>query len=798
MSSLSEDAFPTTIEPLPFDRSGTLLATRGGQSGRSRRTLSSRVLRKFSRAVTVPFSSASTSSIGSVSTGSQRSGLLRGIFGQGLSRRLLSERRTPKTVQFNLNNNNNESRNEDGGIYDSRCSIASIEPDLSRRESKRRSNVNTAQLTLGIEEESAQYLDLVQKFRVQDWLASFRRTDPRFQIMRFFDDVAQEGSEMLLRKSGYLNPNMVSPLLKAFRRTGVFSVWRPTSKESIKKMILGHGTGKGLDIKGKSAKIGKLSAFVPFLQIHDETHKNKVRTLPKNGSIRVFYKKKVARDKAKETLELISEKMTQDVATAKSFLEDASNSDDELEEQAMRALLLDFDYKTITLIDDYGPGCYGLVVAKRVFWEAYVMKQDISRAPGSMFDTGRPSIPAFQDMNFSSIKQYDENHPCPNDKPRAVVWQYADPYSNPNEPDPDPMLPQTLLMAYEENGRVLPVVSDFDCFLIGTRAVKFCDPIPKDQIELVNWTIDETEKILESPVSDKGWTSKWLEVMKDTKAKSHHIKMPTYGFGDPMSYSIMAHSVQRLNDTGAVRHGAECFNYYFPQDLDDEFLVVSESFLDKNMQSEEYGMIPWRYLNQIQLQEFLDSQIDKGFTFPLNPKWILCDKGWKKIYDKLLACNRPNVKQSLNAWLPRGSGIRERIEAVAAKYPDGFKVLEEQTSSPQKKSKGTQSMDLAELEIQRYLTLQRAKRKLRAIMFWISLGQKAKRRREALELLQQQNGDSKDPVNDDTQDSEKGNVTEKLKVPIEQMKQNIKKEDVDSQCDNTTTDNHCDQTEGIQ
>jgi hypothetical protein len=51
-------------------------------------------------------------------------------------------------------------------------------------------------------------------------------------------------------------------------------------------------------------------------------------------------------------------------------------------------------------------------------------------------------------MNFASIK--DDFDP---DSPRAVVWQYTDPYQPPNVPDPDPMLPQTLLMAYEENGR---------------------------------------------------------------------------------------------------------------------------------------------------------------------------------------------------------------------------------------------------------------------------------------------------------------------------------------------------------
>ena len=26
--------------------------------------------------------------------------------------------------------------------------------------------------------------------------------------------------------------------------------------------------------------------------------------------------------------------------------------------------------------------------------------------------------------------------------------------------------------------------------------------------------------------------------------------------------------------SGAIRHGAECFNYFFPQEMDEEFLVV--------------------------------------------------------------------------------------------------------------------------------------------------------------------------------------------------------------------------------
>jgi hypothetical protein len=42
----------------------------------------------------------------------------------------------------------------------------------------------------------------------------------------------------------------------------------------------------------------------------------------------------------------------------------------------------------------------------------------------------------------------------------------------------------------------------------------------------------------------------------------------------------MEHAVVgRLMGYGVVRHGAECFNYYFPQEIDDEFLVISDRLL---------------------------------------------------------------------------------------------------------------------------------------------------------------------------------------------------------------------------
>jgi len=60
-------------------------------------------------------------------------------------------------------------------------------------------------------------------------------------------------------------------------------------------------------------------------------------------------------------------------------------------------------------------------------------------------------------------------------------------------------------------------------------------------------------------------------------------------------------------------------------------------------------------------------------VFPLNPKWILCDPGWKKIYDDLLASDALYADLSKDVWFPPYSGIRERIDEIHKKHPNGFK-----------------------------------------------------------------------------------------------------------------------------
>jgi hypothetical protein len=117
------------------------------------------------------------------------------------------------------------------------------------------------------------------------------------------------------------------------------------------------------------------------------------------------------------------------------------------------------------------------------------------------------------------------------------------------------MMPIALFMAYEENGRVMSVVADFDCFLVGTRGVQFCNSLPEDQVDLVHEMISGIERILKEGKEEKSnsWTASWLNVMKQKKS---HVTMPKYGFGCPKSYAIMKHAVQRLGEFGAVRHGA--------------------------------------------------------------------------------------------------------------------------------------------------------------------------------------------------------------------------------------------------
>jgi len=242
-------------------------------------------------------------------------------------------------------------------------------------------------------------------------------------------------------------------------------------------------------------------------------------------------------------------------------------------------------------------------------------------------------------------------------KPKAVLIQNASTSDNLN--------PFELLMAYEENGKVIPVVSDFDNLLVGTRGVSYNSPLPSDQIEYLKYMVSSIEKIHDKPCSQP-WTSRWLEILKEQSNAGVHPNIPQFGFGDPKSIGLIKTLTKRLSNNGAVRHGSESFNYYFPQELDEEFLIIYDGH------NPDQNGLKWEYVDVVGLQKILNDKIDEGFTFPLNPKWILCDQGWSKIYQKLLSSNHRNVQESLDVWFPPESGIKSHIERIRKNHPEGF------------------------------------------------------------------------------------------------------------------------------
>lgn len=107
---------------------------------------------------------------------------------------------------------------------------------------------------------------------------------------------------------------------------------------------------------------------------------------------------------------------------------------------------------------------------------------------------------------------------------------------------------------------------------------------------------------------------------------------------------------------------------------------------------------------------------------------VLCDPGWRRVYDKLLASKKANVQDSINCWLPKGSGLREEIDRISKRHPRGFECGDNE------KTEGTEVMDKMQDDLERYVKIQRAWRKLRIIVFWMKIANDARQEREAIEM----------------------------------------------------------------
>jgi hypothetical protein len=218
------------------------------------------------------------------------------------------------------------------------------------------------------------------------------------------------------------------------------------------------------------------------------------------------------------------------------------------------------------------------------------------------------------------------------------------------------MNPRGLLIAYAEE-TVKPVVSDFDTFTIASKNMNY-EPVPEDQQKIVCWMLEQAEAVLKTP-DHNPWTVRWLEVLKKEGERGFHPKFPKYGFGDPTSYRLVGDVVNETKDCGAIRHGAECFNYYFPQELDDEYLVVWDGFPEK----------PWEYRTEQTMREFLMSRMDDGYSFPLNPVWPVRDKGWWEVWEK---SQKVVAANNLAAWYNKKLGVMDLMTKIHGSCPNGF------------------------------------------------------------------------------------------------------------------------------
>ena len=110
----------------------------------------------------------------------------------------------------------------------------------------------------------------------------------------------------------------------------------------------------------------------------------------------------------------------------------------------------------------------------------------------------------------------------------------------------------------------------------------------------------------------------------------------------------------------SVRLCAQCFNFWFPQEIDKEFIIIWDGFTDP----------PWKTVKEDELRKFLFDRAREGFSFPLNPVWPVRDRGW---YDILNALQQHSESiQNFQSWFPPSSGILEKISRIHSEFPYGF------------------------------------------------------------------------------------------------------------------------------
>jgi hypothetical protein len=423
-------------------------------------------------------------------------------------------------------------------------------------------------------------------------------------------------------------------------------------------MIRGNACGKGLNIKGKSAKRSVVSGLVPFLQISVDEDKYRVEESPKDARIRVYFAAENLRDNAKKHAEDVRNDMEEGFKVAQKLQLELEKGlvfhKMSPEEEKEHERKLKWEMEDPQIIDvEYNGGAFGLDMPERLFMETWVMRQNIS--PAYEWETGRASEPFSQNMNLHATRDGAAHKVrTPDDQkkttPTPVVWQFDDRWE---------MNPRGLVLAYEET-YVLPVASDMDGFCFGSKGMKI-ESVPSEQVELLGWTLDVIDELLSG--HHKSWMGAWIQVLQREAEKGFHPHIPKWGFGDPKTSEVTVALAGALSVSGAVRHGAECFNFFFPQDLDDEYLIIWDGFTHLN----------WKNVGPGALRKFLVERANEGYVFPINPKWVIAD-GWHEVWAAMM--NHKEGAEAMKKWYPPETcNILERIEGLKKKYPEGFKPV---------------------------------------------------------------------------------------------------------------------------
>jgi hypothetical protein len=104
----------------------------------------------------------------------------------------------------------------------------------------------------------------ITSFKTCIWLSEFRCLDPRWRILNYFSEMAQLGAQDV----STMSLNSVLPLPWFMTRSSIFTVWRPTVFDAVRKTMLGKAN----------------------LQIGTNQHKGMVRTMHKQTVVRIFSK----------------------------------------------------------------------------------------------------------------------------------------------------------------------------------------------------------------------------------------------------------------------------------------------------------------------------------------------------------------------------------------------------------------------------------------------------------------------------------------------------------------------------